>query len=53
MKIFLVPFGSYKLGESRDQDFVAFPDDAPEALVREAVGITLVAAGRRNEMKRR
>lgn len=39
MKVFLVPFGSYKVGESRDEDFVAFPDDVPEALTGEAVEI--------------
>lgn len=40
MKIRLVPFGSYKVGESRDQDFVAFPSvGLPEVLLREAVEV--------------
>ena len=36
MKVFLVPFGSYIKGESRDDDFVAFPDNAPEVLTHKS-----------------
>lgn len=32
MKVLLVPFGSFKVGESHDEDFVVFPEDAPQAL---------------------
>lgn len=35
MQVVLVPFGSYVVEESRDQDFVAFPLDAPDVF-REA-----------------
>ena len=51
MKIFLVPFGSYKVGESRDEDFVAFLDSAPEVLTREAMEVEMYSvAWNRDEL---